>query len=74
MSLRKLTPEESEYRHHLLDSFFAKGFHPRLLSHLQGRTADDEWETLEYIVMSDPSEIDWEGVMRGTGWRSFVPR
>lgn len=68
-----LSAEVSEYREYLLNRFFEKGFHPRLLAHLRGPTASDEWESLEVIVMSDPDKIVWKNVLRGNGWGKYVP-
>lgn len=44
------------------------GFHPRLLSHLAGEDADEQWESLRRLVLVP--ETDPADVLRGT-WEPY---
>jgi hypothetical protein len=61
--MRVPSDEEATHRETLLQRFRDMGFHLRLLSHLRGKTADEQWHSLERLVL-DP-ETPPDEVLRG---------
>jgi len=62
---------ESARREWLLEKFHAMGYHCGLLASLRGDTPDEEWASLERLIMTPPDELDHADVFKGTRWRDL---